>query len=214
MKENTKYHNYRFEGKIVVDEVQPWFDFISMKPWDDPEIPWVLENRVRREILIVLSQGPKNFNEIYESIKFSPDPLLIKKDEHETKVNYQWTKETLENHLSSLEWHELIHETDGEYELAFPIFSFDQIKEQEKYVLRISEQWLKIIKQLKAEIDSNLMNLENQEQIIQILIENALEKLYSLLKSESILPDIPNIRTLWAEQLRTTKFEEWIEKNF
>ena len=31
---------------------------------------------------------------------------------------------------------------------------------------------------------------------------------------EGLLPDIPNIRTLWAEQLRTIKFEQWIAQNF
>ena len=79
MKENTKYHNYKFVGKINVDENQPWFDFTTAKPWDESEIPWILDNKVRREILIQLSKGPKTFDELYKLVNFSPKPLLISK---------------------------------------------------------------------------------------------------------------------------------------
>ena len=82
MKENTKYNEYRFVGKINVDEIQPWFDFASSKPWDEGEIEWVLDNKVRREILIRLADGPKTFEELHEIINFSPQPLLISKNEY------------------------------------------------------------------------------------------------------------------------------------
>ena len=77
MKEETKYHDYLFKGKSVIDEIQPWFDFGTGKPWDETEIPWVLDNKVRREILVILSNGPKNLKEIHEKTNFSPKPLLV-----------------------------------------------------------------------------------------------------------------------------------------
>lgn len=60
MKENTKYHDYRFVGKTTVDEIQPWFDFATSKPWDEEEVPWPLDNKARRELIIKLAEGPKN----------------------------------------------------------------------------------------------------------------------------------------------------------
>ena len=95
MRENTKYSDYRFVGKINVDENQPWFDFASNKPWDEGEIPWVVENKVRREILIKLADGPKSFDEIYNIINFAPKPLLISEEEYECKVSFQWSRETV-----------------------------------------------------------------------------------------------------------------------
>ena len=214
MKENTKYHNYRFVGKINVDEIQPWFDFTTAKPWDEGEIPWVMENKVRREILIQLSNNPKNFEELYENINFSPKPLIISKEVYECKVKYQWTRKTLENHLLSLEWYSLIKKSSDNYELTFPILSMDKMGQIESYVNKVAEHWIKIIKELKDEISSKLGDIEDKVPIHIILIEKAVEKLYLLLKNENILPDVPNIRALWAEQLREMKFEEWIKKNF
>jgi len=214
LKENTKYHNYRFVGKINVDEIQPWFDFTTAKPWDEGEIPWVMENKVRREILIQLSNNPKNFEELYENINFSPKPLIISKEVYECKVKYQWTRKTLENHLLSLEWYSLIKKSSDNYELTFPILSMDKMGQIESYVNKVAEHWIKIIKELKDEISSKLVDIEDKIPIHAILIEKAVEKLYLLLKNENILPDVPNIRALWAEQLREMKFEEWIKKNF
>lgn len=211
MKENTKYHNYRFIGKINVDEIQPWFDFATAKPWDDPEIPWILDNKVRREILIKLTEGSKSFQELYESINFTPKPLLISKEEYDCKVSYQWTKETIENHLMTLEWYKLINSKNNIFELTIPIFSMDKTAKIEKYIIRFAEHWIKIIKQLKNEIDDKL---GDTKPIIEILIDKAVEKLYELLKKENLIPDEPNIKTLWAEQLRKIKFEEWVEQNF
>ncbi|MFX1492940.1 MAG: hypothetical protein ACFFBZ_01520 [Promethearchaeota archaeon] len=214
MKENTKYHNYKFVGKINVDEIQPWFDFASIKPWDEGEIPWVLENRVRREILIFLAQGAKSFNELYNIINFSPKPLLITKDEYDCRVSYQWTKETLENHLLNLEWYCLIHKSNDKYELSFPILKFDNLAEIDNFINKFSQAWIKTIKDTKNEIKQHLAEIKNNIPLYEILVEKAVEKLYELLKNEEFLPQEPNIKVLWAEQLRKVKFEEWVDKNF
>ncbi|TFG22725.1 MAG: hypothetical protein EU532_14145 [Promethearchaeota archaeon] len=214
MRENTKYSDYRFVGKINVDENQPWFDFASNKPWDEGEIPWVVENKVRREILIKLADGPKTFDEIYQNINFSPKPLLILKEEYDTKVSYQWTRETVENHLLNLEWYNLIKLTDGKYELTFPILKMDKEIEIGKYITRYAENWIKIIREMKDEVHSKFENIREKAPFYEILVEKAVEKLYEFLKKEKLLPNEPNIKALWAEQLRKIKFEEWIEKNF
>ena len=214
MKENTKYTDYRFVGKINVDENQPWFDFASNKPWDEGEIPWVVENKVRREILIKLAEGPMSFEEIYTSINFTPKPLLILKEEYECKLSFQWTKDTLENHLMNLEWYNLIKQIKGKYELAFPILKIDQENELELYIAKYAENWIKVIKELKEDITSKQGILSKNSTLQAIIIEKAVENLYVLLKREKILPNEPNIKILWAEQLRKIKFEEWVGKNF
>ena len=214
MKENTKYSDYRFVGKMNVDENQPWFDFASNKPWDEGEIPWVVENKVRREILIKLADGPKMFDEIYQSINFSPRPLLITKEEYEIKVSYQWTRETLENHLLNLEWYNLIKQSNGKYELTFPIFKMDKDIEIGNFTIKYAENWIKIIKELNDEVHLKFKNISEKAPVYEILIEKTVEKLYELLKKENLLPNEPNIKALWAEQLREIKFEEWVEKNF
>lgn len=214
MKEETKYNNYRFIGKTNVDEIQPWFDFASNKPWDEEEIPWVVENKVRREILIKLAESPKSFDEIVNNINFSPKPLLISEEEYGCKVSYQWDKETLRNHLMNLEWYNLIHKKGDKYELTFPILTLDSFPDLEKSIIIFAENWIKIIKQLKQEKTIKLGDVEEKSSYFKILIEKAVEKLYELLKKENILPNIPNIKVLWAEQLRKIKFEEWIDKNF
>lgn len=213
MRENTKYHNYRFIGKINVDEIEPWFDFTTAKPWDDPEIPWILDNKVRREILIILASGPKSFQQIHERVNFSPEPLLISKEEYDCKISYQWTKETVENHLMTLEWYNLIKLVDKNYQLTIPILSTEHSEKLEKYIEKFSENWIKIILQLKEQI-KKIGDLSEKIPIYEILIEKATENLYKLLKKENIIPDIPNIKSLWAEQLRKIKFKDWIKQNF
>lgn len=214
MKENTKYTDYRFVGKINVDENQPWFDFASNKPWDEGEIPWVIENKVRREILILLADGPKSFDDIHNNLNFSPNPLLISKAEYQCKVLFQWSKDTLENHLANLEWYNLIKQRNGKYELTFPIFKMDDDIEIEVYITKYAENWVNIIKETKDEINFKVRNLNEKIPLFEILVEKAVEKLYGLLKRENLLPNEPNIKVLWAEQLRKIKFEEWVEKNF
>lgn len=214
MKENTKYHNYRFVGKVNVDEIQPWFDFTTSKPWDEGEIPWIMENKVRREILIQLSSGSKNFDQIYETVNFSPKPLIISKEEYNCNVKYQWTRKTVENHLLNLEWYNLIKKTGDTFELTFPILKMDKMNQIESYISKFAENWIRIIKDLKDEINSKFGEISEKAPIHAILIEKAIEKLYVLLKNENLLPNEPNIKTLWAEQLREIKFEEWVEKNF
>ena len=214
MKENTKYNDYRFVGKINVDEIQPWFDFASNKPWDEGELPWILDNKVRREILINLADGPKGFEEIYKKINFSPKPLLISKDEYDCKVSFQWSNETIKNHLINLEWYNSIKRINGKYKLTFPVFTMEKIPDIEKYIVEFAENWIKIIKQLKNGISERLADMEDKVPIYEILVEKAVEKLYELLKKENLLPDVPNVKVLWAEQLRKIKFEEWVEKNY
>ena len=214
MKENTKYHNYRFAGKINVDEIQPWFDFATSKPWDDPEIPWILDNKVRREILIILATGPKTFQEIYENVNFSPKPLLITKEEYDCQISYQWTKKTIENHLMNLEWYGLIKLIDNNYELIIPILSTEESEKLEEYIIKFTENWISIIKQLINEVQEKFRDLDQKTPLYEILIEKAIEKLYFLLKRENLIPDTPNIKVLWAEQLRKVKFKEWVAKNY
>ncbi|MHA1273203.1 MAG: hypothetical protein ACTSVV_00935 [Promethearchaeota archaeon] len=215
MKENTKYHNYRFVGKINVDEIEPWFDFDKAKPWDEMEVPWVLENRVRREILIILSDGPKSFDEIYHRLNFSPKPLIISKDEYEPKVKYNWTKETLENHLMDLEWYNLIRKDGEKYEITIPILNTEHIQDIENYITNIAKKWVQIIKEIKEEAEQKFSEIEHEKSpLFSVLIEKTVEKLYELMKKENILPNIPNIKTLWAEQLRKQKYEEWLSENF
>ncbi len=214
MKENTKYNDYRFVGKINVDEIQPWFDFASNKPWDEGELPWILDNKVRREILINLADGQKNFEEIYKKINFSPKPLLISKDEYDCKVSFQWSNETIKNHLINLEWYNLIKRINGKYKLTFPVFTMEKLPDIEKYIVEFAENWIKIIRQLKNGVSERLADMEDKVPIYEILVEKAVEKLYELLKKENLLPDVPNVKVLWAEQLRKIKFEEWVEKNY
>jgi len=214
MKEKTKYHDYRFVGKINVDEIQPWFDFATAKPWDDPEIPWILDNKVRREILIKLTKGPKTFQELYQKINFSPKPLLITKEEYDCKISYQWTKETVRNHLMNLEWYNLIKLSTNKYHLTIPILPIEESVKLEEYIVKFTENWIKIIQQLKDQIQDKIREIKNKEVIFEVLIEKSVEKLYEVLKREKLIPDKPNIKVLWAEQLRKINFEEWIANNF
>ena len=214
MKENSKYHNYRFIGKINIDEIMPWFDFDKGKPWDEMEVPWVLENKVRREILIKLADGPKNFQELYKMISFSPNPLLITPEEYKCNIGFQWTEKTIQNHLMNLEWYNLIKLNNGRFELTIPILTLEDSTRIEEYIFKFTRNWLLIIKDLKEQIQSNFPEFKEKKSFYEILIEKSVEKLYELLKKEKILPDKPNLKILWAEQLRNIKFEDWVSKNF
>ena len=214
MKENTFYNDYRFAGKIDVDEIQPWFDFASNKPWDESEIPWVVENKVRREILIKLSEGPKSFEEIYNTINFSPKPLLIEKKEYKCQVSYQWTRKTIENHLLNLEWNNLIKANGDKYEITFPIFKIKDMQKMELFITKFATHWSKIVKQTYGDITDEFSDIKDKPTLNALLIEKTVEKLYEFLKIEGLMPNQPNIKTLWAEQLRDKKFEEWVMRNF
>ncbi|MEJ2248608.1 MAG: hypothetical protein P8Y70_10535 [Candidatus Lokiarchaeota archaeon] len=218
MKENTKYNNYRFIGRINVDEIQPWFDFDRGKPWDEGEVPWSLENKVRREILIKLANhGPQTFDEIHKRINFSPKPLVVTQEEHRTKISYRWSKTVVENHLMNLEWYNLIkkRENDGKYEITFPVLSMEKLENIEKYIDIFASKWVQIIKETNDEVTNNFKEInKDNSSLYQILMEKTIEKMYQILKKESLLPEEPNIRALWAEQLRKIKFEKWLEKNF
>ena len=214
MKENKKYHNYRFIGKINVDEIEPWFDFATAKPWDDPEIPWILDNKVRREILIILADKPKTFQEIYEHVSFSPKPLLITNEEYDCQISYQWTKETIENHLMNLEWYNLIRLSNNKYKLSIPILSIEESRKLEEYIVKFTENLITIIKQFSHEIKERLGDFDEKTPLYDILIEKTTEELYKILKKENIIPDTPNLKKLWAEQLRKIKFGDWLKLNY
>lgn len=214
MKENTKYNSYRFRGKIHIDEIQPWYDFGTAEPWDDPEIPWVLDNKVRREILLILAKSPRSFDKLYQNLNFSPKPLLISKEEYECKIKYQWTEETIKNHLLNLEWYNLIKLQDDIYTVTFPLFTMDNLNDIEEYILKFAENWIKIINNTKEEIENKLGIYEEKTNLYEILVEKAVEKLFELLKNQNLIPNEPNTKVLWAEQLRKIKFDEWLKKNF
>ncbi len=214
MKENSKYNDYRFNGRIQIDEGQPWFDFATIKPWDESESPWLVENKVRREILIKLSEGEKTFEELYNTINFSPKPLLIDKTDYKTSVSYQLTKKTLENHLLNLEWNDMIKKAGKKYSLTFPIYSLEDMGNLNSYIEKLAYNWSKIIKEIKSEIGKINNQINSQTSIYGLIIDKAIEKLYDLLKQEKILPQENNLKSFWAEQLRKIKFEEWVEKNF
>lgn len=214
MKENKKYQNYRFRGRINVDEIEPWFDFGTTEPWDESEVPWVLDNKVRREILITLASSPKTFEELYENLKFSPKPLLITEEEYKCKLQYQWIKETIRNHLMNLEWYNLVRVQDEKYMVTFPIFTMESLSDMEEYVLKFGKTWISIVNDTMEEVKKKLNLYNDKTKIYGILIEKALEKFYELLKKQNLLPNEPNIKLLWAEQLRKIKFEDWLDKNF
>ena len=213
MKENEKYHNYRFRGTVNVDKIEPWFDFGTAEPWDELEVPWVLDNKVRREILITLAKSPKTLEELYENLNFSPKPLLISKEEYECKSKYQWNKETIKNHLLNLEWYNLVKVQADKYKITFPIYTMENLYDMEEYVLKFAESWVEIINDTKEEVKKKLNIYEKNPYLYGILINKALEKLFELLKNQNLLPDEPNIKILWAEQLRKVKFEDWLEKH-
>jgi hypothetical protein len=187
---------------------------VSSKPWDDPEIPWILDNKVRREIIIILANGPRTFQQIYEKINFSPKPLLITKEEYTSQISYQWTEDTIKNHLMNLEWYNLIKMVNEKYELTIPILSIENSDKLEEYILKFTNNWLIIIKQLYREVQEEISDHNIKSSLFEVLIEKSVDKLYALLKEEKLLPDTPNIKALWGEQLRQIKFEDWVIKNF
>ncbi|TXT66910.1 MAG: hypothetical protein BAJALOKI1v1_240006 [Promethearchaeota archaeon] len=216
MKEDTKYNNYRFIGKINIEEIQPWFDFDRGKPWDEREVPWPLENKVRREILITLArEGPLTFTQLQNYIRFAPQPLLLEKDEYTPKVRFIWSEHVIENHLLNLEWYSLIQKRDDKYEITFPVLQINQLNNLDKYINRFAEDWIKIIKETKKEVQDQFSEINKDgKSLYQILMDKTIDKLYNILKSEGLLPQESNIKALWAEQLREKKFERWVKDNF
>jgi hypothetical protein len=211
-----KYNNYRFIGKINIEEIQPWFDFDRGKPWDEKEVPWPLENKVRREILITLArEGPKTFHQLLNYIRFAPKPLLIKQDEYRPQVKFQWNEHVIENHLLNLEWYNLIQKRDDQYEITFPVLEIEQLNSLDKYVNIFAEKWINIIQETKEEVQAKFEDINKDgKSLYQILLDKTLDKLYKLLKGEGLLPQESNIKALWAEELRKMKFEQWVQDNF
>jgi len=214
MKENTKYNEFIFKAVQNIDEIQPWFDFSTAKPWDDSEIPWLLDNKVRRQIIISLADHPKSFEALCESIQFEPKPLLISKEEYTSKVSYKWSKDTIKNHLLNLEWYKLIKLKDNKYKLTFPILTSKKREEFENYIIKFVNSWISVIRETKDEIKEKFNNYDKNISLYSILIDKAVNKLYEILKKENLLPNIPNIKALWAEQLRNLNFQDWLDKNF
>lgn len=214
MKEETKYHDYLFKGKSVIDEIQPWFDFGTGKPWDETEIPWVLDNKVRREILVILSNGPKNLKEIHEKTNFSPKPLLVDSSQYHPTVKYQWSEATIHNHLMNLEWYNLIKFVDQKYELTFPIFNLKENNELNEFAFKFADLWIKIVSEMKAEFFKSYKNGKHHTELLEIIIDKAINRLYELLKAQDLLPNEPNLKALWAEQIRAIKFEDWVKRAF
>jgi hypothetical protein len=214
MKENTKYNQYRFSGKIYIDQIQPWFDFGTAKPWDDPEIPWVLDNKVNREILTYLSKGSKPFDEIYKNLQFSPKPLLITQDEYKPNVHYEWTKESIRNHLSNLEWYNLISLKNGNYTINFPILNLEDNIKLNQQAKELAEEYIKSLVKSKEEINELIQSNINTSEVYSLLLDRMVDEFFLLLKEKGIIPDEPNIKTLWAEQLREESFEEWVKRYF
>jgi len=211
-----KYSNYRFNAKINIEEIQPWFDFDRGKPWDEREVPWPLENKVRREILITLAnEGPKSFKELLNYIRFAPKPLLIQKEEYEPHVRFQWSEQVLENHLLNLEWYNLIRKRDNKYEITFPVLNIETLNSLDKYITLFAEYWINIIKETKEKVQAEFSDInKDNNSLYQILLDKTVDKLYTMLKKERLLPQEANIKALWAEQLRKIKFEEWVKDNF
>ena len=139
---------------------------------------------------------------------------IITEEEYVSKVSYQWTKKTLENHLLGLEWYKLIKAIKGKYKLTIPILSSNKIEDLNSYIVQFAKNWIVIIKKLIHEIQNKNEKLSEKSPLLNILIDKAVEELYSLLKEENLLPKGPNLKALWAEELRKVKFEDWISVNF
>ena len=114
----------------------------------------------------------------------------------------------------NLEWYSLIKLTEDKYELTIPILSTEKSDKLEEYIVKFTTNWITVIRQLYNEVQEEFRDPEEKSTLLEILIEKSIEKLYTILKGEKLVPDIPNIKVLWAEQLRTIKFEDWIAKNF
>ncbi len=216
MKEESKYNKYRFVGEEHISLIEPWFDFDRGKPWDESVVPWPLENKVRRQILIILArEGPKTFEQVVELIRFSPNPIVINKQEYSPSVGYQWSEEVVENHLLNLEWYNLLKKEDGKYIVTFPVLDVDKINDLEKYVEIFANYWVEIIKTTKERVNNEFSELNKDgKTLYQILIDRAIERLYELLKKENLLPDEENLKLLFAEELRKMKFEDWVLETF
>ena len=114
----------------------------------------------------------------------------------------------------SLEWYNLIRLINEYYQLTIPILSIEETEKLEEYIVKFTENWIIIVKQLYNEVQENLRDLSKKIPLYEILIEKAVENLYQILKHENLLPKQPNLKALWAEQLRKIKFEDWVRKNF
>ena len=140
--------------------------------------------------------------------------MLIDQEKYNPNVRYQWDAATIENHLMNLEWYNLIKAVDNKYELTFPILKKSDIANLEQFILQFANNWIKVILDTKEHLQKAYTNLDYNQELLEILIEKAVEKLYELLKEQNLLPNEPNLKVLWAEQIRAIKFEEWVRKTF
>ena len=99
--------------------------------------------------------------------------------------------------------------------MTFPVLDVDKINDLEKYVEIFANHWVEIIKTTKEQVNKEFSELiKDGKTLYQILIDRAIEKLYELLKKEKLLPDEANLKVLFAEELRKTKFEDWVLETF
>jgi hypothetical protein len=96
----------------------------------------------------------------------------------------------------------------------FPVLDHQDNDKLNEYAHKFADYWLKAVSEIKDEIQKSYANLDENPEILQIVIDKAVNKLYKLLKSQKLLPDDPNLKVLWAEQIRNIKFEEWVKKSF
>ena len=129
-------------------------------------------------------------------------------------MKYQWSEATIHNHLMNLEWYNLIKFVDQKYELTFPIFNLKENNELNEFAFKFADLWIKIVSEMKAEFFKSYKNGKHHTELLEIIIDKAINRLYELLKAQDLLPNEPNLKALWAEQIRAIKFEDWVKRAF
>jgi len=129
-------------------------------------------------------------------------------------VRYQWSEDTILNHLMNLEWYNLIKTDKNKYKLTFPIFNYQENHQLEEFAVKFAENWIKVVSDMKREFQKSYTDFEEKPELLEIIINKSVNKLYELLKVENLLPNESNLKALWAEQIRTLKFEDWVKKAF
>jgi hypothetical protein len=67
---------------------------------------------------------------------------------------------------------------------------------------------------MKAEFLKSYNNIKRHPELLEIIIDKAVNTLYELLKAQDLLPNEQNLKVLWAEQIRAIKFEDWVKRAF
>jgi hypothetical protein len=129
-------------------------------------------------------------------------------------VKYQWSEATIQNHLLNLEWYNLIKFVNEKYELTFPIFNLKENNKLNEFAFKFANYWIKIVSEMEAEVLKSYKNGKFPPELLEIVIDKAINKLYELLKAQNLLPNEPNLKALWVEQIRAIKFEDWVKRAF